>query len=562
MLTAKQWFSNFWYSFPVQLFLLHFKKHQLVLLYWAILFATVGGSFMKMFGANSLFLAPEYLDTVNGIGTAMVGAAVGVFIMSWNITTFILFSKHIKFLATAKRPFVTYCLNNFVIPLSFLLYYLYKAICYGLYNELFSVSKIIELSLGFLLGFTLNGVVLFAYFFKANSSIAKRIKPILGKAYIAYIDNNKQTHITTPSELLKVKTYLLNIRKTALVRQVQHYNKLYIQTVFNRHHLASVILIILAFFFLIGISFFLDNKFFQIPAAASITVFFAILISLFGALAYFLQNWSLPFTIVIFLLINALYTNQIIDPTNKAFGLNYTTATRPQYNDTAIQQLCTTAKVTADKATMLAILNRWKQQQTNSKPIIYFINVSGGGNRSAAFTMNVLQRLDSLTNGSLMQQTFMINGASGGMLGAAYYRELYLQKKLQKLKNINSPNYADDISKDMLNPIFSSLVARDIISPAQQFMWQGQTYLKDRAYAFEQKLNSNTHNYLNKSIGDYAQYESTATIPLMLYNAIVLQDARKMIISTQPISYMMQPFVDSTYKIGRASCRERVYCVV
>ena len=42
--------------------------------------------------------------------------------------------------------------------------------------------------------------------------------------------------------------------------------------------------------------------------------------------------------------------------------------------------------------------------------------------------MNALQRIDSLMNGRLMQQTVLINGASGGMLGAAYYRELYLQK--------------------------------------------------------------------------------------------------------------------------------------
>ena len=59
---------------------------------------------------------------------------------------------------------------------------------------------------------------------------------------------------------------------------------------------------------------------------------------------------------------------------------------------------------------------------------MYIINVSGGGNRSATFTMNILQRLDSLMNGKLMKQTVLINGSSGGMFGAAYFRELYRRK--------------------------------------------------------------------------------------------------------------------------------------
>ena len=78
----KTWLKGFWHSFPVQLVFLHFRKYQVLLLFWFILFSTVNGSFMSTFGADSLFLAPEYLGNVNFISMAIVGGAIGMFIMS------------------------------------------------------------------------------------------------------------------------------------------------------------------------------------------------------------------------------------------------------------------------------------------------------------------------------------------------------------------------------------------------------------------------------------------------------------------------------------------------
>src|SRR5205809_3410366 len=106
----KQLVRAIFYSFPLQLLLLHFKKFQILLVFWLVLFGSVGGIFMKAYGVDSLYLAPEYLGNVNLISSAIVGLSAGVFIMSWNITTFILFCRHFKFLATTTRPFVKYCI--------------------------------------------------------------------------------------------------------------------------------------------------------------------------------------------------------------------------------------------------------------------------------------------------------------------------------------------------------------------------------------------------------------------------------------------------------------------
>lgn len=547
----KQWLNHFFCSFPVQLFLLHFKKHQLILIYWVMLFTTLQGSFMRMFGANALFLAPEYLGDVNAFSAAMVGMAIAVFVMSWNITTFILYSRHIKFLATTGKPFVKFCLNNFILPLAFILYYLIRMADFGLSKELFSVLKVIELMAGFLCGFILVCFLSFIYFFRADRNISKKISPILPKSWELSPEEVYTASVTSPGKMVKVKNYLVTPIKITLVRDVKHYNRDYIETVFNRHHFSAILLIVTAFFFMIVVSFFLDNIYFQFPAAASITLLFAILIAVFGALSYFLQSWSLIITIAVLFLLNFLYQQRVLDPTNKAYGLDYNRNLRPKYDADALSLLCDSAHVANDKKNMVQVLDKWKQKQDTAKPVIFFVNVSGGGTRSATFVMNVLQQLDSISKGRFMHQTFLINGASGGMLGAAYFRELWRQHMHGQPVNPADDHYADDISKDLLNPVFSSLVARDLLSPAQKFSSGGHTYLKDRGYAFEEKLNANTRNFMNHPLSDYSSDESAASIPLIFFNSVITRDSRKMIISTQPVSFMMRPPGDSaaTFRI-------------
>jgi energy-coupling factor transporter transmembrane protein EcfT len=142
--------------------------------------------------------------------------------------------------------------------------------------------------------------------------------------------------------------------------------------------------ILLSFMFLITGGFFLDVKFFQAPAAASILIFFAILVAVIGALTYFLQSWSVLFMIGLVVILNLLYQHEIIDPRNEAYGLNYSNkAMRPEYSKQSLQQLCTPDIISRDKRNMEAILDNWKKKQVSEKPVIIFLNVSGGGLRSA-----------------------------------------------------------------------------------------------------------------------------------------------------------------------------------
>ena len=142
------------------------------------------------------------------------------------------------------------------------------------------------------------------------------------------------------------------------------------------------------------------------------------------------------------------------------------------------------------------------------------VNFSGGGVRSASFSMNVLQALDSITGGKIMNKTVLMSGASGGMLAAAYFRELSRLKINGARIDLENKEYLDNISKDLLNPVFSSLITRDLISPSQKFSYSHYRYIKDRGYAFEEKLNLNTENVLDKPVGFYSKDEKSAKIPL------------------------------------------------
>lgn len=544
----KAWLRGFIYSFPIQLLFLHFRKYQVLLLFWFILFSTINGGFMKTFGADSLYLAPEYLGNVNSISFALVGIAVGMFIMSWNISTFILFSRNFRFLAATTNPFLKYCINNSILPLAFLIFYGIRAYQFTHHLELISNSELLVMAGGFLSGLLFILVASFFYFFRADRNILRQMTPLINKPgeYITHLRPEKE--VLVDYSLIRTEWYFESPWKLRPCRNVSHYTRDFVDSLFKRHHFAAILSVFAAFLFLIGIGFFLDSPFFQIPAAASITIFFSILIGVAGAFSYFLQSWSIPYLAALILLLNFLYKIDWIDPRNKAYGLNYhqESTERPSYSREGLLAICTPDKVEADRRNMLRILESWKKKQQEQKPLMIVIVTSGGGHRAAAFTMSVLQQLDSLSKGQLMRQTFLITGASGGMIGATYFRELYRRKRAGENINLQDRRYVENISGDLLNAIFSSFVARDLIAPAQKFRIGPYNYVKDRGYAFEQKLNANTYGLLDRQLKDYFQDEREANIPLMFYNSVVTRDSRKMLISTQPVSFMMKGWQDST----------------
>ena len=546
-MTFRETIQGFFRSFPVQLVLLHLRKYQVLLVCWVILASAINGGFMSNFGADSLFLAPEYLGRVNVVSAIIVGVAMGVFMMSWHITTFILHSRHFKFLATTSKPFLKYFINNSVIPLVFLIFYCIRAVQYDSARELMQPLEIFLLINGFLSGLILATALSLVYFFGAEKTLMRKMEPVIAEPHRFHGQYGLGGHHHHEQGLIQVDWFLNTRFKWKKPREIAHYSREFIETIFKRHHFSAVISIILAFLFLAMIGLAQDIPLFRLPAAAGILLLFTIFIAGSGALVYWLRSWSFLVLLVVLLLFDLMVRFDWIDPRNKAYGLNYTNhIERPHYQRDSILQLCTPEKMSADKASMVKVLEQWKARQQEERPMMYIISVSGGGTRSATFTFHVLRKADSLLGGGLMPKTFLITGASGGMLGAAYYRELYRRQVRGAPADRFDPRHTEAISQDLLNPLFSAMVTRDMFAPVQKFRVGDYTYVKDRAYAFEQQLNENTGGILNHRLEDYQPEESVGRIPLMFFNSTVSADGRKMILSTQPVSFMMRNWPDST----------------
>jgi hypothetical protein len=540
-----KYLSGFFYSLPMQLFFLHFRRYQVFLIFWYVFFATVSGFFLKSFGARSLFLAPEYMNKVDFLATALVGFAIGIFIMSWNIATFILHTRHIRFLATTAQPFLKFCINNGVFPALFLLLYLYKAIEYNRFQQLISAVDMMKLIAGFVTGLLLAVAAAFYYFYVIDKKVYKRFGQKLLKANRFYRVASKRTALPPVKGEIRCDWFLSARLKVRKPRDVRHYSEEFLDSIFKRHHIASIIAVLIAFLSMITISYLSDSSYFQIPAAASVAIFCAVVIAVAGAFSLFLRSWSIPLLIVAYFVINWMYQEHLIDPRNKILGLEYDNEKKADYTRNAVLRQGSAENVEADKKGFIEILNKWKAKQGTAKPVMYLVNVSGGGLRSSAFTVDVMQRLDSLSGGDFMKKTFMITGASGGVLGAAYFRELYWLKQQGRPINLQDEQYSDNVSKDLLNSIFSSFVTTDLLAPTQNVTINGEEYAKDRGYFFEQKFNENTGGILNKKLKDYVVPEKNALIPMMLFHSVITLDGRQVVIGTQPARFFMRAITDT-----------------
>ena len=175
------------------------------------------------------------------------------------------------------------------------------------------------------------------------------------------------------------------------------------------------------------------------------------------------------------------------------------------------------------------------------KPKLVVICASGGGLRAGVWAMKTLQEIDKALNGKLMKHTVLMTGASGGMLGTAYYRELYHQKKLGKKIDPNDQQYFDNASKDLANALAFTFLVNDIFVPWVNINVNGYTYKQDRGYVFEQQYIENTEGLMGMDLEYYRKPEEKAIIPMMFLTPFIINDGRLMFISPHRLSYMMKP---------------------
>lgn len=534
--------QRIFYSLPVQLLINSIKKNHLLLFCWIILFAIVTESFGKVVGVPNLFLDPEYNHSTGFNSFLIMGICTGGFIMAYNITGYILDSQHFSFLGTLPRPFVKYSLNNALIPLIFLIVYTVKIIQFQTENEYNTFWLLAEKLGGFYCGFLLMCALWSIYFRFTNTDIFLVLASNLDKSLKKMpMNRNKAMEKLEMARKPEYKVlYFLNLKfKFRKLNARQHmYDKQAILRVFDQNHLNSILtgMILILLTFTLGV--FRDFAVFQIPAGASVVLFLTIFILFSGALVYWFRGWSTLITIGLVIAANLIVKSGLFHSHHKAYGLNYQKAPK-EYSLQALAAHNNSENYDKDYEQSLQILKNWRAKFPAGKnPPMIFVCTSGGGQRAALWTMRVMQTADSLTKGRFMEHTTLITGASGGLIGAGFFRELKYRQQLQDEINPHDPMYLQQISDDNLNPVIFTLLASDMFVRNQYFEYAGQRYVKDRGYAFEKQLNKNTGNLMDRQLWEYREAEQRADIPLMIISPTIINDGRKLYISSQNISYM------------------------
>jgi hypothetical protein len=540
----KQLLKRIYYFLPVQLFFLHFRKYQLLMVFWLLLLLAITGNIAPHFGAQSLFLAPEYLGKINFISMFFVGSAMCVFAMSWNITTFIVHSRRIPSLGASRNAFVVYCINNSIIPLAYFIFSSIVTVHYQVANEHTPWGTVFFMQAGYYFGFVFVLLLSFSYFFAVSSDLvklffAKVTNPSRLRELIPYDALDEEKDTLTAHYFLDERMHLSHVGSKHPL------NKRLLDTIMQRQHRNVIFATFVSYVILLILGIYAEQPLLRIPAGAGFLLLFSIFIGFVGAFKYFLRSWATVGWILFAVLLSFLVKYKVLDLRSIAFGLDYSTPAKnqPEYSYAALEHLFTATRYQNDRSREEQRLEHWRHRvmKDSTPPTLVVITASGGGSRSAYWTFRVLQYADSLSGGKLFDHAVMITGASGGMIGATYWRSLHEAYANHKINSPYGPTYQANIGKDILNSIILSLATNDLISPFNTAKVGGYSYFRDRGYAMERELESNTEGIMDHDLLYYKAEEAEGRIPQLIVNSTIVNDGRKLLIGAQPLGYLTRP---------------------
>ncbi len=475
--------------------------------------------------------------------------------MTFNIASYVTNGSRFPFIATLNRPFLKYSINNLIVPVAFLISYTRLIIRFQAYEELQSSKAIAIDLLGFYAGLSLFLLFAYVYFFSTNKNVFQLFgfkRSTESQETIAKLNEQERKNkerilfrMLIPSlkwaREWKVLTYIASPWRISLSRQSDHYGKEMIVRVFNQNQNNAAWFQLLLFGILLIVGFFQDLPAFQIPAGGSIILLFTIILMILTVLQTWLRGWFTAVALGLAILFNYSAKLDMFDFKNKAYGLNYEIDKTKYTNAVVNEQGSNIDLYVEDIAKGKEVLEAWKAKNMGANgqlPKLVIICASGGGLKSSVWTYHLMRTADEITDGEFFKRTHLLTGSSGGTIGMSYYRELYL-RNLEDKPSPPASQAIENISKDLLNPIAASFTLSDMFMKLRTVKVDGYTYTKDRGYAFEAQLNKNTNWVMDKSLKDYAEPEISAKIPTLILSPTIVNDGRRLIISSQPVSYLV-----------------------
>jgi len=529
--------------FPLQLIIAHFKYNLTGLFAWLLFFLIVMGIFGESFGLPILFFSPEYLGNTSILSFALLGFGFGGMMTAFNTYSYSKLSRHFPFLVFVKHPFMWFCKNNSTIPIIFFIIYLSKMVAYQWTEEFASIWTLMFYCLSFIIGIFIFVSLSLLYFLPVSQRF-RLVNFIIDEDGIAsfgavFRRSEGSWYHRMFAQTTRRYLYFGRGWGLRLSRSVAHMDDKIIQKALTQVRINTSVFELMTILMFVGLSLFSDYAIFEVPASMSIVLLITLIFILYSILETWFRLWT-PILFVSLLIgmnfLSEYYSN--FSYKNYAYGLNYNSENRPEYSIENIEQHSQSNVSNSSYDNYISILENWKKQTQQEKPKLIIVNSSGGGLRSALWTFNVLQKVDQDFNGQFKRHIHLYTGASGGMIGAGYFRELTLLAVQKKINSIYSNEYYEKLGSDMLNKLAFSISTRDLLLRLQHFNYMGYTYPKDRGYAFEEQLHYNTNHIMDHTLGYYTEFENNAQIPLMIITPSIINDGRRLLISTQSLGFL------------------------
>lgn len=522
------------------------------MLFWLVLIGISSNNFAVAYGGPYLFLDPEYMGKVSAISYLILGFAIGGFIMTWNTCFYMLNSFRFKFLVSLARPFVNFCFNNVIIPLVYNIFYL--TTLFNFLKDQKTPNKTIAIYMAsFLFGQLLMIILVVIYFTLFNKNVERFLKGLTDKtkdkfkANQIFLDKLDPERPITEASQWPVETYLFGFFRVRYVRNVDHYDMSLVLRILRQHHMNTLLIIVVCIVIIFSYGILLDNSVFRIPAGAALMLILSVTIAIACVISYWAGGWRVIVFVILIFVLNLISGFDMMMYKHELIGLNYKKE-KTSYNNKTVASHLPKNEVRSDIIQTQNMLRKWYSKVRNTetgKPYLVFVQSSGGGLRAGYWDMQVLQKLEANTKGRLMNHTVMMSGASGGMIGSAYFRHLYFLQKQGRNINPLDTKYREDMGKDVLNAIFTGMATNDMLIPWQAFKQYGEWYRKDRAYWFDKQMLENTNGLLEGKIVDYKSSEQNADIPMMIISPTIINDQRALVISASPASYLCFPYTGS-----------------
>jgi len=197
----------------------------------------------------------------------------------------------------------------------------------------------------------------------------------------------------------------------------------------------------------------------------------------------------------------------------------------------------------------------WNAARLPGMPPLIVVCAAGGGIRAAVYTCAVLEQLEEQTKADSRYaewfpgQVRLITGASGGMVGAAYYvaqRALGAGKRPKLPRRPYSRAFrradpplcplAQAMARDSLSHTFATMLFHDL----PLFWWPGWSAW-DRGRALEEAWVRNTtptdgESPLACPLYALREHEAAARVPSLIFSPMLVEDARRLLISNLDLS--------------------------